>query len=168
MTPTPRLFRGLLLLYIIVGLMVPALSLGYPDGQGASNLGAARLGEMLIQWFPSLEGAAAARVILGGLALYVTGHVVAILGLLDFKRWAPGLALVVFVASGCLRVLSGGHVPSGAGEALAEELGQLILGAILALTYFSPLKHRFARERQAESGEASRLPFTPLQFLSPQ
>lgn len=66
------------------------------------------------------------------------------IGLYLFRHWAPKLALATTVPSIALSVLTGPIVFSGWSIALTET-SSILWGAVLAITYFSPMKDRFIR-----------------------
>lgn len=82
--------------------------------------------------------------ILGQIAL--VGGIASTLGLLLFRPWAPHLAVAITVVALCIGPLLGIRVVSGWQEFLSS-LSTTLWGVILALSYSSPLKGRFAATR---------------------
>jgi hypothetical protein len=68
----------------------------------------------------------------------------AMVGLWLFRPWAPRWALVTTALSVALFVTQGATAVSGWSTALTD-LSSMLWGAVLALTFFSPLSARFAR-----------------------
>ena len=82
-----------------------------------------------------------AGFILGGLGVAVLAGFV---GLFFFKNWARSLSLYLQFAGFLLHPFFGPSVSSGLETALVEACAT-IWGAILALSYFSPVSARFGR-----------------------
>lgn len=68
----------------------------------------------------------------------------ALVGLWLFRPWAPRWALVTTALSVALFVPQGANAVSGWSMVLTD-LSSMLWGAVLALTFFSPLSARFAR-----------------------
>ena len=79
-------------------------------------------------------------LLLGFLVAVVTGLV----GLFKYKAWGPTLSLYTTVAGLAAWPFLGSSLSSGL-EASLNEAATLTWGAILALSYFSPVSERFGR-----------------------
>jgi hypothetical protein len=83
-----------------------------------------------------------AWLLVGG-AIAVAG-LAAMVGLWLFRPWAPRWALATTALSVAIFVPQGANAVSGWSMALTD-LSSMLWGAVLALTFFSPLSARFAR-----------------------
>lgn len=130
---SPHIFRLLLVVSVVTGLMGAAFDVLVPSA--------------LPESFSSVQSAFdnAIPMSLSALLLgcaYVLGTLVAWLGLLTFRNWAPHLA-VVFTALGIIITpMLGPSVSSGWTMALFE-LSSTLWAVALAAAYLSPLKERF-------------------------
>lgn len=76
---------------------------------------------------------------------WLVASTVSTIGLFFFRHWARPLALVVATLGLAISPLFGPGLSSGWSNALLEA-SFLSWGAVLALSYFSPLSERFARQ----------------------
>lgn len=76
---------------------------------------------------------------------WLVASVVSTVGLFFYRHWARPLALIVAVLGLAVSPLLGPGLASGWSSALLEA-SFLSWGAVLALSYFSPLSQRFARQ----------------------
>ncbi|MBI4998559.1 MAG: hypothetical protein HZC22_17025 [Rhodocyclales bacterium] len=76
---------------------------------------------------------------------WLVASVASTIGLFLFRHWARPLALVVAVFDLGISPLFGPELSSAWSSAL-QEASFLSWGAVLALSYFSPLSQRFARQ----------------------
>ncbi len=139
---TPRLFRGLILAHVAALSLSIALSVfdhGVPPGLVAAQL------ESVPGWLLD-ESALVLSLLLIAVAAVIAGY----LGLFFFKPWGRAVALWTTII-GCLLTPALGPSLSGGLSAAFYDAANLLWGAVLALTYLSPVAQRFrgASPRQA-------------------
>lgn len=139
---TENRFRLLILLYLIFSIvtLVVSLTASYSDALSAAF--EQETANVMLQspW-----------VLLGlGSLLLLIAWLVALAGLLLFKRWARGWALYTSLALLTLHPLTGPSLSSGLENALLETTN-LLWGAILALAYFSPIAESFKPKPRVEA-----------------
>jgi hypothetical protein len=132
---TPSLYRTFLIAALVLGLLGSLFDVLVPSA----------LPPEFVKLQESLEQAPSATTVvlmtlfgLVALALLIA----ATIGLYLFRPWAPLTALLATVIVIPLAVALGPTVVSGWSAAFTE-LSSTLWGAVLALTYFSPLKERF-------------------------
>jgi hypothetical protein len=129
-------FRFLKLLWIYVAVtvasMIAVLFHGYSDELSAAydNEPEPWLLQSWIGW-----------TVIGGFAV---AWIVGLIGLFYIKPWARSLSLYSTLAGFLLFPLSGPSLYSGIELALADG-ASILWGAILAISYFSPVSERFGR-----------------------
>src|SRR5688572_18988438 len=128
-------FRWLLVLYLIVTLA--AIWAGFMPGGYSQELSDAYTHETESWFFSNIWVALAVTLPL--LAAIVVGLV----GLFLFKRWGRAVSLYSTLAAFCMYLLTGPAVYSALEGALFE-LSNLLWGAILALSYYSPIASRLS------------------------
>jgi len=126
-------FRWLLVLYIISTLA--AVGVGFVPGGYSQELADAYAQESESWFFSNVWVALAVTLPL--LAAIVTGLV----GLFLFKRWGRAVSLYSTLAGLGLYLFTGPAVYSAA-EGVLFEVSSLLWGAILALSYYSPIASR--------------------------
>jgi O-antigen/teichoic acid export membrane protein len=134
---TPRTYRVLLLTSLVLGIVGAVFDAVFPSALPTNFAQAQEAHE------DSLSASVIVLAAVGGLIGLVIG-VASAVGLYLFRPWAPRLALAITVLAFPLVVLLGATALSGWSMAIAE-LSSTLWGAVLALTYFSPLRERFVR-----------------------
>ena len=130
---TPLVYRFLIAASTVLGLAGAMLDVLVPSLLPAALTAATEAQEPLNS---------TAWLLVGG-AIAVAG-LAAMVGLWLFRPWAPRWALVTTALSVALFVPQGANAVSGWSMALTD-LSSILWGAVLALTFFSPLSARFAR-----------------------
>ena len=131
---TPRFFRGLILCHLM-SLCSFTLLLGFDYGVSPM------LVDAYLQSAPawlSDENPLAIALMLGGITVLIVGYV----GLWSFQRWGRALSLWGTVIGCLLTPLFGPSVSGGLSTAFYD-ISMLLLGAVLALAYASPVAERF-------------------------
>lgn len=131
---TPRLFRALILAHIL-GLCASVILSGFNYGVSRALIDAYLQSEP--SWL-SHESTLATSFLLVAAAVVIVGYI----GLWRFKRWGRALSLWGTVI-GCLLTPIFGPSVSGGLSAAFYEISMLLLGAVLALAYASPVAERF-------------------------
>jgi hypothetical protein len=126
-------FRWLLVVYVIATLAAVASSF-LPDGH--SQVLADAYAQESESWFSSNIWVLMA-IALPLLAAIVAGFV----GLFLFKRWGRAVSFYSTLAGLCLYLFTGPTVNSAL-EGVLYEVSSLLWGAILALSYYSPIAGR--------------------------
>ena len=135
-------FRWLLVLYVIT--LFAAVGVGFVPGGYSQALADAYADEPLPWLF------ADTRVLLAVALPLLAAFVAGLIGLFRFRRWGRALSLYTTVAGLGLYLLSGPTVQSPL-ENLFVELFTLLWGAILALSYWSPIASRFEADDEKKS-----------------
>lgn len=130
---TPARYRALIAVSILLGLAGGALDLLVP-----SLLPPAFTTAM------EAEDPFASPVLLQVVLVAAVATLAAVVGLWLFRPWAPRWALLTSAFSMPIYVLQGANMFSGWSMMLVD-LSSMTWGAVLALTFFSPLRGRFAR-----------------------
>ena len=129
---TPARYRTLIAVSILLGLAGGALDVLLPS--------------LLPQAFTTameVEDPLASPVLLQVTLVAAVATLAAVIGLWLFRPWAPRWALLTSVLSLPIYVLQGANAFSGWSMMLVD-LSSMTWGAVLALTFFSPLRGRFA------------------------
>ena len=125
------------MLWLYVGLVVSSIVAAfYPDY--SQNLAAAYEAEPTTWLFGD------SWLALAALASLFLIFVVGLVGLFNFKAWARALSLYSTLASLLLFPFAGPSLFGGL-ESTLGEAAAMLWGAILALSYFSPVSNRFGR-----------------------
>ena len=132
---SPGTFRILLVSSIVFGLCSALVDAVFPSLLPAAFASAQEDQDSSLSNWALFATAALALVAL------VAG-VVAAVGLYLFRSWAPRLALAT-TALAVLLMLSVGAVAQSAAASALAELSSVLWGAVLAVTYYSPLAKRF-------------------------
>jgi hypothetical protein len=127
-------FRWLLVMYVIT--LLTAVGVGFLPGGYSQALADAYAAEPQPWLFDDMRVGLAIAISL--LAAIVAG----LIGLFRFKRWGRALSLYSTVAGLCLYLFAGPTIQSPI-ENVFIELSTLLWGAILALSYGSPIARRF-------------------------
>jgi hypothetical protein len=127
-------FRWLLVMYVIT--LLTAVGVGFLPGGYSQALADAYAEEPQPWLFDDIRVGLAIAIPL--FAAIVAGLV----GLFRFKRWGRALSLYSTIAGLCLYLFAGPTVQSPI-ENVFIELSTLLWGAILALSYGSPIARRF-------------------------
>ena len=130
---TPLVYRLLIAASTVLGFAGPLLDVLMPSLLPAAFTAAMEAQDPLHSNAWLLVGGVVA---VAGLA--------AMVGLWLFRPWAPRWALATTALSVAFIVLQGANAVSGWSMALTD-LSSMLWGAVLALTFFSPLSARFAR-----------------------
>ena len=129
---TPAGYRALIAVSILLGLAGGALDVLVPS--------------LLPQAFTTameVEDPFASPVLLQVTLVAAVATLAAVIGLWLFRPWAPRWALLTSVLGMPICVLQGANAFSGWSMMLVD-LSSMTWGAVLALTFFSPLRGRFA------------------------
>jgi hypothetical protein len=129
---TPAGYRALIAVSILLGLAGGALDVLVPS--------------LLPQAFTTameVEDPFASPVLLQVTLVAAVATLAAVIGLWLFRPWAPRWALLASVLGMPICVQQGANAFSGWSMMLVD-LSSMTWGAVLALTFFSPLRGRFA------------------------
>ena len=147
MLVSPRSFRLLLLLAVVVALAANFVDVSFP---GALPLAFAHRSTELLSGGIGLKVAFA----LTGVTSLVTS-VIGTIGLALFRRWSRPLTVISVMFQAFSYLLTAYFVTSGAKFALCM-LANALTGVIIALAYCSPLAERFdSRPLEANAPPAS-------------
>lgn len=127
-------FRSLLALYIIT--LLAAIGAGFLPG-GYSQVLVDAHAEEQQSWL--FENTTVAFIVVTSL---LSAIVAGLIGLFFFRRWGRNLSLYSTLASLCLYAFLGPTLQSPLESAFVE-LSTLLWGAVLALSYWSPVAARF-------------------------
>jgi hypothetical protein len=138
---TPSLFRKLLLLSITFAVIGALLDIIFPH----------LIPDPLYRAQEAVEQSALSTEFIVLLILgipVVIGHIVSAVGLFYFYPWAPRLAIITTLLIFMVYPLLGYFLSSGWAMALTD-CSTMLWGVILALTYYSPIAGRFARNNSS-------------------
>jgi urea transporter len=139
MNITPSLFRKLLVLSIISGAIGILLDIMLPNLIPAP----------LYQAQEEVEQAALSTgfivLLLISIPLIIV-NIISVVGLFCFRPWAPRIAIIATLLSFMIYPLLGYSLSSGWALALTD-FSTLLWGVVLTLTYYSPIRKRFAHRR---------------------
>ena len=136
---TPKLFRDLLIAYLVLSMFSVALN------QVFGNLMPEAILHARHDSYKNLSPLSINSILFFSLVAFV-GGIVSVIGLYLFRPWAPRLAVIVTVLALFIWPIQGFNVSTGYSTVLSS-LSTTIWGAILAIVYFSPLKERFSANR---------------------
>jgi hypothetical protein len=145
MEPTPRLFRGLVLLSLAAPLIGWALPSTVPGVLLTEDRKLAE--EMSKSFVTSLSPPLAILVSFGGIAsvfALLGASIASLVGLLKFRWWARRLALLVMSAPLIVSPFASYILVSGIDWAFFY-LESTLCGVVLSMAYFSPLSEQFVR-----------------------
>lgn len=134
---TPRTYRYLLLSSLVLGIVGALFDALLPSVLPPAFGQAQEMHDSSLPTSTMVFGAIA------GFVLLVTG-IAAFVGLYLFRPWAPRLALITTAIALVVIPPLGPMALSGWAMGISE-LSSTLWGAVLALTYFSPLSQRFVR-----------------------
>ena len=132
---TDARFRQLLWIYVAV-MVASLIAMFFPDY--SETLAAAYANEPY-PWL--MQQAWICWTVIGGFA---AASLAGLVGLFYFKRWARSLSLYSTLAGYLFAPLIGSSLYSGLESALSDG-SSVLWGAVLALSYFSPVSQRFGR-----------------------
>ena len=134
---SPRRFRGLLVASIALGLLGGFADMAFPSLIPEAFATAQEKQDISMPvWSMFVIGALAVATTIGGCVSWA--------GLYMFRSWAPRLALASTAVALLLLPFLAVVAQSALAAALVE-LSTLLWGAVLALTYYSSVAHRFER-----------------------
>jgi hypothetical protein len=142
---TPGNYRRLLVASVVLGIIASLLDMMFPSA----------LPTVLVQAkeaeFKSWSNSFAQLMTTASLFL-IALKLISVVGLYRFSSWAPRLALISTALGILLNIPIGVEISSG-WAAFLTELSITSWGVVLTLSYFSPLKNRFARAGQYQHGK---------------
>lgn len=126
-------FQQILWLYVIL-IALAAIAAVYPDH--STSLTAAYEAETAA-WSASWQ-------VISMFIAFIVAAIVGLVGLFRYRAWGRSLSLYTTLAGLAASPFLGPSLSSGL-EASLSEAATMLLGAILALSYFSPVSKRFGR-----------------------
>jgi urea transporter len=139
MNITPSVFRKFLLLSIILGVIGILLDIMLP------SLIPAPLYQAQEEVEQSVSSTEFIVLLLISIPLIIV-NLISVIGLFCFRPWAPRLAIIATLLSFMIYPLLGYSLSSGWALALTD-LSTMLWGVVLTLTYYSPIRKRFARRK---------------------
>jgi hypothetical protein len=132
---TESRYKGLLYLYIVLcGAMILAMLFPSYSSELSAAYDAEPESVLMSNWW----------VAVGLLVAILIPNMMGLLGLFYFKRWARSLSLWSTVAAFVLYPFLGPSLMSGLESAFVEA-ASAVWGAVLALSYYSPVSAKFER-----------------------
>ena len=136
---TPKLFRDLLIAYLILSIFSVMLN------QVFSALIPEDILHARHDYYENLSALSKISALSFSLVSFM-GGIVSVIGLYLFRPWAPRLAVIITILTFFIWPIQGIIVATGYSPVLSS-LSTTVWGAILAIVYFSPLKERFSANR---------------------
>jgi hypothetical protein len=149
MNPTPRLFRQLLLLSLLIGFAQWCVSSMLPDSLPnlVSIADKNATAEMAKSFASRMHPTWAVPLAFAGIicvATFIGSMIGSFIGIFLFKWWARPLSLAITVISMLVSAFSNYVLMPGFEWAFAQAQ-MLLWGVILSMAYFSPVSQYFAR-----------------------